>query len=209
MRDDVLLAGDHVRLEMLQPHHIDGLAQAASGGGELYQWSPVPHTLEAAKSYVETALRWQAEGRALAFATIRQDDDRIIGSSRFFDIVRWPWPSAHERARNGCVDICEIGYTWLAPDAIRTGANTEAKLLMLTHAFETWGAQCVCFHSDVRNMRSRAALLRLGAQFEGVLRSHRLAADMIPRDSARFSITTGEWPTVRQGLRTRLYGSRG
>ena len=94
-------------------------------------------------------------------------------------------------------DGCEIGYTWLAATAIRTAANTEAKLLMLTHAFEVWGVQRVCFHTDARNERSRAALTRLGATFEGILRAHRLAADLTPRDSARFSIVAAEWPRLQ------------
>src|ERR1700732_1606417 len=101
-------------------------------------------------------------------------------------------------------DGCEIGYTWLAASAMRTAANTEAKLLMLTHAFEEWGVQRVCFHTDVRNERSRAALSRIGARFEGVLRAHRLGADLTARDSARFSVVATEWPAVKQRLRERL-----
>jgi len=97
-------------------------------------------------------------------------------------------------------DGCEIGYTWLSREAIRTAANTEAKLLMLTHAFESWRVLRVCFHSDARNQRSRAALERIGARFEGILRAHRLAADNIARDSARYSIVESEWPLVKEHL---------
>jgi RimJ/RimL family protein N-acetyltransferase len=101
-------------------------------------------------------------------------------------------------------DACEIGYTWLGRDAIRTLVNTESKLLMLTYAFETWKVLRVCFHTDVRNQRSRRALERIGGQFEGILRAHRMAADFIPRDSARYSILAAEWPSVKERLNQKL-----
>jgi RimJ/RimL family protein N-acetyltransferase len=101
-------------------------------------------------------------------------------------------------------DACEIGYTWLAPAAIRTAANTEAKLLMLTYAFETWKVLRVCLHTDVRNQRSRDAIERIGGKFEGILRAHRMAADFIARDSARFSIVAAEWPEAKRRLRQML-----
>lgn len=206
--DGIVLHGASVRLEPLDRHHADQLVEASNNGGDLYQWSPVPQSIEAARLYIETALAWRNEGRALAFATIDRQSDRVIGSTRFFDITRWAWPEGHERASPDVVDICEIGYTWLAPSAVRTAANTEAKLLMLSHAFETWRACSVCFHADARNARSRAALTRLGAQFEGILRSHRLAVDHIPRDSARFSIISSDWPRIRGHLEAKLSRSR-
>jgi len=135
---------------------------------------------------------------------VRTEDDTVIGSTRFFLLERWGWPAGHPDARRDGFDGCEIGYTWLASSAIRTRANTESKLLMLAHAFETWAVHRVCFHTDVRNERSRAALERIGAQFEGVLRAHRLATDFAPRDSARYSIIAPEWPQVRQRLQRRL-----
>ena len=113
---------------------------------------------------------------------------------------RWAWPLGHARHGRGAPDACEIGYTWLASSAIRTAANTEAKLLMLTYAFETWQVLRVCFHTDARNQRSRAALERIGGKFEGILRAHRIAADYIARDSARFSIVAEEWPGAKQRL---------
>jgi len=119
---------------------------------------------------------------------------------------------SQKEARNGAPeplpDACEIGYTWLNRSAIRTGANTEAKLLMLTYAFEGWGVLRVCFHTDARNQRSRAALERIGGKFEGVLRAHRMAADFIPRDSVRYSIVAAEWPDVKQRL-SQLLDHRG
>ena len=128
----------------------------------------------------------------------------MIGSSRFFDLERWAWPAGHPLHGRATPDTCEIGYTWLARSAIRTGANTEAKLLMLTYAFETWEVLRVCFHTDTRNERSRAALERIGGRFEGILRGHRMAADFIPRDSVRFSIIASEWPATKQRLEQLL-----
>jgi RimJ/RimL family protein N-acetyltransferase len=154
--------------------------------------------------YVDAALAARAAGTAFPFATVRQADGVVIGSSRFFDIERWGWPEGHPESRRTAPDGCEIGYTWLSPAAIRTAANTEAKLLMLTQAFEGWGVKRVCFHTDARNERSRAALERIGARFEGVLRAHRLSADLLPRDSARYSILAAEWPGVRAHLQGKL-----
>ncbi|HTW48361.1 MAG TPA: GNAT family protein, partial [Acidobacteriaceae bacterium] len=155
---------------------------------------------EATRTYVESALAARAAGTAVPFAVVRLADGAVIGSSRFFDIEYWPWPAGHAGAQRGLPDGCEIGYTWYTKSAIRTAANTEGKLLMLTHAFETWHVARVCLHTDERNARSRAAMERIGCKFEGILRSHRLAVDLIPRNSARFSIVAAEWPEVKARL---------
>lgn len=195
----LVLSGQHVRLEPLEHHHVDGLVAASAADPSLYQWSPVPQGKVEATSYVNTALAWRDVGSALPYAIVRLDNGVVIGSTRFFNLERWAWPQGHPRY--GCVlDACEIGYTWLTRSAIRTAANTEAKLLMLTHAFETWQLLRVCLHTDVRNQRSRAAIERIGGKFEGVLRAHRMAADYIARDSARFSIVAAEWPDVKRRL---------
>jgi RimJ/RimL family protein N-acetyltransferase len=199
-----VLHGTHVRLEPLERAHIPGLVAAAGRDLALYQWSAVPQGTAEMARYVESALAGREAGTALPFATVRIADGVVVGSSRFFDIESWPWPSGHPGARRSGPDGCEIGYTWLSSSAMRTAANTEAKLLMLTHAFEMWAVHRVCFHTDVRNERSRAALARIGAQFEGVLRAHRLAPDLTARDSARFSIVAAQWPGVKQRLRELL-----
>jgi RimJ/RimL family protein N-acetyltransferase len=147
------------------------------------------------RMFVESALAGRDSGTAVPFAVIRTEDDAVIGSTRLWDLAYWPWPE-----RGTSPDTCEIGHTWLSRDAIRTGANTEMKRLMLTHAFEVWRVRSVCLHADARNERSRAAIERIGARFEGILRAHRLGADLSPRDSARFAITAGEWPAVRDHL---------
>ena len=158
--------------------------------------------------YVDLAIAAREAGTAMPFATVRLADDTVIGSTRFFDIEHWSWPAGHANARRQGADGCEIGYSWLGASAVRTAANSEAKLLMLGHAFETWAVHRVCFHTDVRNARSRAALERIGAHFEGVLRAHRLAADHIPRDSARYSIVAADWPQLKQRLQERLSAQR-
>jgi RimJ/RimL family protein N-acetyltransferase len=203
---DHTLAGKHIRLEPLGQHHVAGLMEASAGNPSLYRWSPVPQGEAEVSRYVETALAWQDAGTAVTFATVWVSDSVVIGSTRFWNIERWAWPVGHERYGRVDPDACEIGYTWLNRSAIRTGANTEAKLLMLMHAFETWGALRVCFHTDARNERSRAALERIGGKFEGILRAHRMAADFVPRDSVRYSILDAEWPEVKvrlQGLLER------
>lgn len=198
------LQGNYIQLEPLEHRHIDGLLAAAAGDPSLYQWSPVPRGRADANEYVETALSWRDAGSAVPFAIVRSDDGIVIGSTRFFNLERWAWPAGHPLHGRGVPDACEIGYTWLAHSAIRTAANTEAKLLMLTHAFETWEVLRVCLHTDVRNLRSRAAIERMGGRFEGILRAHRMAADFIPRDSARYSILAAEWPGVKQSLLQRM-----
>jgi len=199
-----ILAGRHVRLEPLAHTHIPGLVAAAREDPTLYRWSAIPQGVVEMAQYVDTALGWREAGTALPFATVRTEDDTVVGSTRFFLLERWGWPAGHPLARRGGYDGCEIGYTWLCASATRSAANTEAKLLMLAHAFEAWGVQRVCFHTDVRNERSRAALERIGAQFEGVLRAHRLAVEPAPRDSARYSIVAAEWPQVKERLQERL-----
>lgn len=196
----LVLQGTQVRLEPLDHRHVDGLVAAAAADPPLYQWSPVPKGRVEAMSYVDTALAWREAGSAVPFATVRVDDGVVIGSTRFWNLERWSWPPGQPRHGRQVPDACEIGYTWLARSALRTAANTEAKLLMLTHAFETWQVLRVCFHTDARNERSRGALERIGGKFEGVLRAHRMAADHTARDSVRYSIVATEWPAVEQRL---------
>jgi RimJ/RimL family protein N-acetyltransferase len=201
---DLVLEGRQVRLEPLAHSHIDGLAAASAGEPELYRWSPVPQGKDEARKYIDTALSWQDAGTALPFAIISVSTGEVIGSTRFWNLERWSWPVGHPSHGRAVPDACEIGYTWFSQSAIRTAANSEAKLLMLTHAFESWHMLRVCFHTDVRNLRSRAALERIGCQFEGILRAHRMAADYIPRDSARYSIIAAEWPAAKQRLIERM-----
>jgi len=202
--ENFILEGRHVRLEPLEQRHVEALTAASAVDPSLYRWSAVPVGRPAVQAYVETAAAARAAGTAVPFATIRRADGDVIGSTRFFDLERWPWPADHPKRQQGLPDACEIGYTWYTKSAIRTAANTEAKLMMLTHAFEVWQMARVCLHTDERNARSRAAMERLGCRFEGILRSHRLAVDLIPRNSARYSIVAAEWPQAKARIQDML-----
>jgi RimJ/RimL family protein N-acetyltransferase len=195
-----VLKGKHVRLEPLEHRHVDGLVAASGVDPSLYQWSPVPQGRDEAVRYIDTALAWKEAGTAVPFAIVGSDSGTVLGSTRFWNLEQWSWPQGHPLHGRDTPDACEIGYTWLTRQAVRTAANTGTKLLMLTHAFEIWRVLRVCFHTDARNQRSRAALERIGGQFEGILRAHRMAADYIPRDSVRYSIVAAEWPAVQQRL---------
>jgi len=197
---DPELTGRFVRLEPLQPRHLPGLVAASAGDPELYLMSKVPVGDAEVGRFIDIAEGARDVGTAAPFAAIRRADEVVIGSTRLFDLDWWAWPDGHPRHGHDGPDTCEIGHTWLTRSAIRTGANTEMKRLMLALAFETWDVQSVCFHTDARNERSRRALSRIGARYEGILRAHRLAADDQPRDSARFSVTATEWPLVRAHL---------
>jgi N-acetyltransferase len=194
------LSGRYVRLEPLQPRHAAGLAEAAADDPALYRWLPVPQDEAAAAAYIESALVQRDTYTAAPFAVVRAAAGTVVGSTRFWNLTWWPWPQGRRHGADGAPDTCEIGHTWLAASAVRTAVNTEMKRLMLGHAFEAWQVQSVCLHTDVRNERSRRAILRIGARFEGVLRAHRLGADGAPRDDARYSITAPEWPQVRHRL---------
>ncbi|MBV9270681.1 MAG: GNAT family N-acetyltransferase [Candidatus Eremiobacteraeota bacterium] len=198
MNSQITLEGDLIRLEPLELRHLDALVAAANVERSIYEWSIVPPSVEQMREYIETAIAWREAGTAIPFVSVRKRDGVVLGSTRFFEIEEWRWPKGHERHGRSLPDACEIGYTWLRSDALRTGANSEAKLLMLTHAFDQWGALRVCFHTDIRNERSRRAIERLGARFEGVLRAHRIAADGSPRDSCRYSILLHEWPLLKR-----------
>jgi RimJ/RimL family protein N-acetyltransferase len=194
------LSGKLVRLEPLNHSFANALVAASATDPSLYKWSPVPQGKIAVDRYIETALAWRDAGTAFPFAIVRVSDSEVVGSTRFWNLEQWAWPEGAARHGRHFPDVCEIGHTWLTRSAIRTGANTEAKLLMLTHAFESWEVLRVCFHTDARNARSRAALERIGGRFEGILRAHRMATDFTARDSVRYSILAQEWPDVKNRL---------
>lgn len=202
--EGVTLQSRHVRLEPLEERHVDALAAASAEDPSLYRWSLVPQGTAQTTGYVTTAMEWRAGGTAAPFAIVRREDRTVVGSTRFWNVEQWAWPEGHARQNRQLPDACEIGHTWLTRSAIRTAVNTEAKLLMLTYAFETWGVLRVCFHTDARNHRSQVALARIGGKFEGMLRAHRMAADYTARNSMRYSILAEEWPSAKQRLTERL-----
>lgn len=191
----VLLEGLHVRLEPLTATHATGLF-AAGRDPVIFKYLLIPpfDSVAAVEKWIGEALQAQATGTEVAYVTVRRSDGRVMGSTRFLDI---------RRKHHGL----EIGWTWLAPEAQRTALNTEAKCLMLRQAFEEWGALRVQLKTDANNERSRAAILRLGAVYEGVLRKQLLRPhDGYQRDTAMFSITDTEWPAVKAGLEAKLAG---
>jgi N-acetyltransferase len=194
MPEASVLRGRVVRLVPLSLDHVPALVAAANEGRATYDFTLVPDRTDTMAAYVALALDEQQTGRTVPYATFERD--RVVGSTRFLDLEYWQSPSVPS--------VAEIGSTWLAASAQRTGVNTEAKYLMLSHAFETWQVHRVTFKTDARNERSRRAIERIGAQFEGVRRGHRLATDGTIRDSAYYSIVASEWPEVKQRLRARL-----
>jgi RimJ/RimL family protein N-acetyltransferase len=197
------LTGVHVRLEPLAAHHAPGLAAAAAGDRSTFGFTAVPDGVEEARRYIDQLLGDRDRGLVVPFAQRRLDNGELAGCTRYMELRRW----------RGRVepDEVEIGGTWLAAGAQRTAVNTEAKLLLLRHAFESWGVWRVAICTDVRNARSRDAIERLGATFEGVLRSHRLVnqpGEIRPRDTAVYSIVSDEWPAVRERLVARLDRTR-
>ncbi|MCM3886717.1 GNAT family N-acetyltransferase [Frankia sp. R82] len=211
-----VLTGRHVRLEPLRTEHCGDLLRAASADRRSFTFTWVPDSDPAMRSYVSTALADRALGLAVPLVIRRLDDGPIVGATRFFDLGFWRptprdgldeanvYPDDSAAAESELPSVAEIGHTWLAAAAQRTAINTEAKLLLLEHAFTVWSTLRVCLKTDVRNARSRAAIERLGAHFEGVRRAHMLGADGSARDTAYYSITVAEWPAVRAGLLDRL-----
>jgi RimJ/RimL family protein N-acetyltransferase len=197
---ELVLAGRHVRLEPLTMDHADALLAASSEDRAAYEWTRVPEGAAGVVAYIDEALADQAARRRIPLATVWLDEDRVVGSTSFFP-EWWVWAEASDAP-----DAVEIGATWLAASAQRTAVNTEAKLLMMTHAFEVWGVQRLSLKTDARNGRSRAAIERLGARFEGVLRRHMPAYGPGGgvRDSAHFSVMPDEWPAVKARLEARL-----
>lgn len=201
MIDEVVLHGALVRLEPLGYSHVPGLLAAATGVRDSFSFTDVPADERSMRTYVERALAGRDAGTTAPYATIDLPSGRVVGTTRFGDIEHWPWPPGDPRQRGlGLPDAVEIGWTWLSPHAQRTGHNHEAKLLMLTHAFEVWRVRRVRFRADSRNERSRVALIRLGASLDGIIRAAQLGYDGEVRDNAWYSILDSEWDQVKARL---------
>lgn len=201
----VTLEGRLVRLEPLAPSHLEGLLAAANADpAEHFPYTWVPREREEISRWIDTALALAAAGRAIPFATVAAADGRVLGSTRFGNLECWDWLRPPPDPRP--LDAVEIGWTWLGRPAQRTGANTEAKLLMLRHAFGALGVRRVTLKTDARNARSRAAIERLGAHLDGLLRAHLPASDGGARTSAVFSILEAEWPKVEKWLAAMMEG---
>jgi len=191
----VVLEGQYIRLEPLQKNHLAGLA-AVGLDPELWRWIPTPvRTIDEMAGYIETALREKEQGASLPFALVERQTGRPIGSTRYGNIER-----INRRV--------EIGWTWVTREWQRTAANTEAKYLLLKHAFETLGCIRVELKTDSLNERSRAAILRIGAREEGTFRNHMITASGRIRHTVYFSIVDSEWPGVKARLKTMLHSAR-
>ncbi|MGH7373734.1 MAG: GNAT family N-acetyltransferase [Candidatus Rokuibacteriota bacterium] len=203
--EPVTLEGRFVRLEPLTMAHVTELLAAAAGPRDTYGFTLVPQDEAETRAYVEAALGEREARRALPFATVDRASGGTIGSTRFFNIEFWSWPPGNVNQRGADrPDVVEIGWTWLSASAQRTPINSEAKLLMLAHAFDRWRVHRVSLMTDARNLRSREAIMRLGARFDGILRAARPASDGTIRDTAAFSILDSEWPAIRTRLQARL-----
>ena len=189
--EPVVLADARVRLEPLGLQHVEGLARAAADG-ELWRIrvTSVPEP-DDTRGYVERALQAFAEGHRLAFAVLDAATGEVIGSSSYHDILP-------------AVERLEIGYTWYAKSRQRSHVNASAKLLLMTHAFETLGAKLVGWRTDNFNFASQRAIERLGARKDGVLRHHAVRRDGTIRDTVMYSMTVGEWPEAKAELLARL-----
>jgi RimJ/RimL family protein N-acetyltransferase len=193
--EPVTLASQHVRLEPMTRDHAADIA-AAARDGELWNLriTSVPAPGEE-QAYVETALKGYADGHMLPFVVRDVASGKIIGSTRYHDIVP-------------AVERLEIGYTWYGKSQQRTHVNTTCKLLLLTHAFETLGAKLVGWRTDNYNYASQKAIERLGAKKDGVLRHHGLRRDGTVRDTVMYSLAAGEWPEVKAHLSYQLAKAR-
>jgi RimJ/RimL family protein N-acetyltransferase len=189
--EPVTLAGELVTLEPLQPDHHDGLVEAASDGRLWELWYTSVPSPETMRADIAEKLARQAAGEMVPFTVRRTDSGRVLGMTTYLNI-------------EADVPRLEIGSTWTAGSAQRTGVNAESKLLLLTHAFDVLGCLAVEFRTHWHNQQSRAAIARLGAKQDGVLRNHRRMPDGSLRDTVVFSILDTEWPAVRSGLRHRL-----
>jgi N-acetyltransferase len=191
----ITLFGRHVRLEPMHAEHEAGLQEAA-GDGELWMLrvTSVPESEQTAL-YIANALMGQQDGAMLPFVVRLNATGRIVGSTRYHDIVP-------------AVERVEIGYTWYARSVQRTAVNTECKLLLLTHAFETLACAVVGLRTDNFNFASQRAIERLGARKDGVIRHHAPRRDGTVRDTVMYSIIAGEWPEVKAQLQWHLERQR-
>ena len=202
----VTLADAVVRLEPMTTDHIGGLHEAAARDRSTFGLTLVPDSLEAWARYVAFMQGERDKGTSVPLTTLDARTGAIVGSTRFMTIERWTWsqPGNPLQRSPGFADALEIGSTWIAKAAQRTQVNTHAKLLMLAHAFDEWEVRRVTLKTDARNVRSRTAIERLGARFDGVLRAHMPAFDGGVRDTALYSIRAAEWPAVNTGHAARL-----
>ena len=197
-----VLSGPTVTLRPLALGDAGALAAAAAESRRHYVYTRVPDGVAEAEGYIAAALRDRDGGQRMPFVTLWRD--RVVGSTSYLDIQQWRWPEGSPLQRTDRPDALEIGATWLSDSAQRTRCNTEAKYLMLIHAFDVWEVHRVSLKTDERNERSRRAIERLGAKLDGVRRADMPGQDGSVRSSAYYSIVRAEWPAVRAKLEQAL-----
>lgn len=187
----ITLTGNHVRLEPMRPAHAAALLEAGRAA-EIWEWMPTrPVNAATMEGWLKKAMQAESLGREYPFAVILVPSGRLVGSTRYLDV--------QEDDRTA-----EIGWTWYAPDTWGGVVNPEAKYLLLRHAFEDWGAIRVALKTDIRNLHSQAAIKKLGAKYEGLLRNQRIRPDGSYRDTVVYSITDREWPAAKSRLEQRI-----
>jgi len=202
------LRGSAVQLEPIRPDHLAGLAAAADEDRSSFGYTDVSQGEDQFAGFIATCAQLLASGRQIPFAVRLLAEDRIVGATRFMDleVFTWPppWPPGVNQGPPPTDDtppsVGEIGGTWYAASVQRTIVNTECKLLLLSHAFDHWQSLRVTLKTDARNERSRTAIERIGASFEGIRRVHSAAVDGSVRDTAYYSIVSSEWPTIKVRL---------
>ena len=185
------MTGMHIRLEPMRPVHAPALLEAGRAA-EIWEWMPThPINQATIEDWLKKAMQAESLGREYPFVVILVPSGRLVGSTRYLDV--------QEDDRTA-----EIGWTWYAPDTWGGVVNPEAKYLLLRHAFEDWGAIRVALKTDIRNLHSQAAIRKLGAKYEGMLRNQRIRPDGSYRDTVVFSITDREWPAAKSRLEQRI-----
>ena len=200
--EPVVLRGETVTLRPLSIEDVTALAAAGAGSRQHYGYTTVPDGVEEARRYIERALADRDAGHRMPFVIVWHG--QVVGSTSYRELQPWRWPRGSSLERTDRPDAVEIGSTWLAAAAQRTRCNTEAKYLLLSHAFSVWEVHRVSLRTDERNTRSRRAIERLGAVFEGVRRADMPGQDGTVRSSAYYSILRSEWPDVRKRLEELL-----
>jgi RimJ/RimL family protein N-acetyltransferase len=187
----ITLTGTHIRLEPMRPAHAAALLEAGRAA-EIWEWMPTrPVNEMTMEGWLAKAMQAESQGREYPFVVSLMQSGRLVGSTRYLDV--------QEDDRTA-----EIGWTWYTPDAWGGIVNPEAKYLLMHHAFDDWGAIRVALKTDVRNLHSQAAIKKLGAKYEGLLRNQRIRPDGSYRDTVVYSITDREWPAVRSRLERRI-----
>lgn len=196
---NITLRGQEVELAPLAVEQAAELASAAEESREHYRLTVVPDGVEETRAYIRAAVATRSR-----YAFVIRFRGTVVGTTSYLDMQTWKWPAGSPLQRGSEPDVLEIGSTWLAHSAQRSRCNTECKYLLLEYAFESWKVHRVTLKTDARNSRSRRAIERIGARFEGIRRAERPATDGTIRDSAYYSIILSEWPAVKASLQAKL-----